>query len=396
MGHACLRLRNLRIFFILVFLFIFNTLPVRADEPVIHAVLFYSPYCPHCIKVISEDLPPLVEQYGDRLQILAINLSEQKGVTLYRAAVDQFQIPGDRRGVPTLIVGTAVLVGSAEIPAQFPGIIESLLAQGGVDWPPIPGLAEVVSSQPTGLPDVSGEAITTNLSVLPATTVTPTLTAPNPTPTLFSIALSPVVGAPQTAGQSTPAVTTVSPLVKFQQDLYGNILSVVVLVGMFLTVIILMPTFWRPTIFPPSRLRTWLILLLSLVGLGIAGYLTYIETTQAIAACGPVGDCNTVQQSQYARLFGVLPVGVLGLVGDGAILLAWIFSRVGGKRMAELAAFGLLCMTLFGVLFSIYLTYLEPFVIGATCIWCLGSAVVMTGLFILAVPYYWSLHNWSE
>lgn len=64
--------------------------------------------------------------------------------------------------------------------------------------------------------------------------------------------------------------------------------------------------------------------------------------------------------------------------------------------MAELAAFGLLCMTLFGVLFSIYLTYLEPFVIGATCIWCLGSAVVMTGLFILAVPYYWSLHNWSE
>jgi len=42
-------------------------------------------------------------------------------------------------------------------------------------------------------------------------------------------------------------------------------------------------------------------------------------------------------------------------------------------------------MTLFGVLFSIYLTFLEPFVIGATCMWCLSSAVIMTGLLWLAV-----------
>jgi uncharacterized membrane protein len=35
-------------------------------------------------------------------------------------------------------------------------------------------------------------------------------------------------------------------------------------------------------------------------------------------------------------------------------------------------------MTLFGTLFSIYLTFLEPFVIGATCAWCLSSAVIMT------------------
>jgi uncharacterized membrane protein len=191
-------------------------------------------------------------------------------------------------------------------------------------------------------------------------------------------------------------VVAISPLEKFKQDLFGNILSLYVLAGMFLTVFILAPTFWRPTIVTPSRLRIWLIPLLSLVGLGIAVYLTYIEVTQTVAACGPVGDCNTVQQSQYAHLFGVLPMGVLGLVGYGAILLAWFFSRTGRKRVAELAAFGLLCMTLFGVLFSIYLTYLEPFVIGATCIWCLGSAVVMTGLFILVVPYYWSLHPWSE
>jgi uncharacterized membrane protein len=42
-------------------------------------------------------------------------------------------------------------------------------------------------------------------------------------------------------------------------------------------------------------------------------------------------------------------------------------------------------MSLFGVIFSIYLTFLEPFVIGATCAWCLSSAVIITVLLWLAV-----------
>jgi uncharacterized membrane protein len=42
-------------------------------------------------------------------------------------------------------------------------------------------------------------------------------------------------------------------------------------------------------------------------------------------------------------------------------------------------------MTAFGLAFSIYLTFLEPFVIGATCAWCLTSAIVMTALFWLSL-----------
>ncbi|MCK5794824.1 MAG: hypothetical protein KAH12_08950, partial [Anaerolineales bacterium] len=53
----------------------------------------------------------------------------------------------------------------------------------------------------------------------------------------------------------------------------------------------------------------------------------------------------------------------------------------GYTRFLNLGLFGI---TLFGLLFSIYLTFLEPFVIGATCIWCLSSAVIMTILFLLA------------
>jgi uncharacterized membrane protein len=42
-------------------------------------------------------------------------------------------------------------------------------------------------------------------------------------------------------------------------------------------------------------------------------------------------------------------------------------------------------MTLAGTVFSIYLTFLEPFVIGATCAWCLSSSILITVLMLLAV-----------
>jgi uncharacterized membrane protein len=41
-------------------------------------------------------------------------------------------------------------------------------------------------------------------------------------------------------------------------------------------------------------------------------------------------------------------------------------------------------MSLLGVVFSIYLTTLEPFVIGATCAWCLTSAIVQAAILWLA------------
>ena len=56
--------------------------PVRADEPVVRAVLFYSPTCPHCEQVITVDLPPLVQEHGDQLQIVLIDVSQQQGATL--------------------------------------------------------------------------------------------------------------------------------------------------------------------------------------------------------------------------------------------------------------------------------------------------------------------------
>jgi uncharacterized membrane protein len=118
--------------------------------------------------------------------------------------------------------------------------------------------------------------------------------------------------------------------------------------------------------------------------MGVAFYLTYVETSGSEAFCGPVGDCNTVQISPYATLFGFLPVGLLGLIGYALLLIGWAVYHFGPKSLRWTSAIAVWGMAFFGVLFSIYLTFLEPFVIGATCMWCLGSAVIVTALLWLS------------
>jgi uncharacterized membrane protein len=130
------------------------------------------------------------------------------------------------------------------------------------------------------------------------------------------------------------------------------------------------------------KFPNWVIPLLALIGLGAALYLSYIEIFKAEAICGPVGDCNRVQASPYAVLFGILPVGVMGALGYLAILAAWLFQQYGSAALRKWGALSIWGFSWIGILFSIYLTFLEPFVIGATCAWCITSAIVMTLLLL--------------
>jgi uncharacterized membrane protein len=128
---------------------------------------------------------------------------------------------------------------------------------------------------------------------------------------------------------------------------------------------------------------SWLIPGLAVVGLAVAGYLSYVETQMVPAVCGPVGDCNAVQSSAYARLFGIVPVALIGAAGYLAILAAWCWERRGaGGSVAALVTCGI---ALCGVGFSLYLTYLEPFVIEAVCAWCLTSSVVIALILLASV-----------
>jgi uncharacterized membrane protein len=192
------------------------------------------------------------------------------------------------------------------------------------------------------------------------------------------------------APQSVSAAQAQSPVAQAQSS--GMALAAVVMALLLLVLIYTVVTFARvwsrdtPVAVPSSP--AWLDVLtpaLSVVGLGVASYLTYVDTQGVPAVCGPVGDCNTVQASSYAILFGVLPVGLLGVAGYVAILAAWLWGHYRSDRLADYVPLAILAMTVFGVLFSIYLTFLELFVIHAVCVWCLSSAVIMALLMLLSV-----------
>jgi uncharacterized membrane protein len=117
------------------------------------------------------------------------------------------------------------------------------------------------------------------------------------------------------------------------------------------------------------------VLVLTLAGLAIAGYLTYVHYAELEPVCGLGGDCERVQTSDYAELAGI-PVALLGLVGYALILASLAvpgeLGLVAGATLA-LAGFG----------FSAYLTYREVVTIDAICTWCVASAVVMTALAVV-------------
>jgi uncharacterized membrane protein len=114
---------------------------------------------------------------------------------------------------------------------------------------------------------------------------------------------------------------------------------------------------------------------LCLVGVGIAGYLTYVHYAGLHPICEIGHGCETVQTSRYASLLGI-PVALLGLISYVLILVSL---RVRGER-SLLAGYSLGILA-FG--FSLYLTYRELFTIHAICSWCVSSAIVFTLLAIV-------------
>lgn len=352
-----------------------------AADPVTKAVLFYSPSCGHCEYVITEVLPPLLEQYGDQLLILLVDVTQPQGQQLYQNTIQQFQISDDRLGVPTLVCGQTVLVGSVEIPEQFPGIIQSGLSAGGVDWPAIPGLIENLP------PEASGTETPPETPTSPPVTEEAIAERPTSTTQNTSIPAQPTeISQATTQPELIFLDETNGVLDRFKQDLFANILAVVVLLGMLVSSGYLAYAFLATN--PPSlpKFPNWVIPVVSLLGLGVALYLSYVEVLEADAVCGPVGNCNAVQNSPYAYLFGVIPVGVLGAVGYIAILLGWLLVSRGPISLHKPLNLALWGMAWIGTIFSIYLTFLEPFVIGATCMWCLTSAVLMTILLWATTP----------
>ncbi len=374
-------------------------LVIDAQSPVVYGVFFYSPTCPHCRDVISNHWPAIQNEFGDQLRVLFIDVTTQQGGQTMMNAVTALGIQAN--GVPMLIIGSDVLLGSNDIPALAPGVIRAGLAAGGVVLPPIPGIETLyqaalaqkvpVETQANGSAQAaSSQALAQHLAADPVANGLAILI-------LILLALSVLAAIWRFWGKSPQNKVVQSKrqhIALIFASLLGIGMSLSLLIGskndptvltlavseVIIFLVVLGTSFRTPL---NQALPRWLVPLTAVGGFGVAGYLTFVELTLTEAVCGVVGDCNTVQQSAYARVLSV-PVGVLGLAAYVVILAIWLLSR--DPRFRARADDLARAVVLFGVVFSIYLTFLEPFVIGATCIWCLTSAVVMLLLLWLITP----------
>jgi uncharacterized membrane protein len=314
--------RRSSLWIVLFCFLLLHAFPVQAKDSSVKAILFYDPGCGQCTQLINDVLPPLLQKYNQNLLILKIDVTNAKGRSLYEAAITALGIPQDQQNVPLLIVESVYFSGLDTIQSQFPAFIEQSLSQGGTQWPSFPGMID----------------------------------------TLAKAGLS-----------STPA----TPTDKFLADQPANSLAVVVLVGLILSLIGSILFTFRATPKALEAIPGWVFPALLAVGLGVASYLSYTELTRSEVFCGGISHCQTVQDSQYSKIMGIISIGEFGVIGYLCIGLAWIIHRLARGMQKEIAAIAMFGFAIFGVSFSIYLTFLEPFVIGATCLWCLTSAIIM-------------------
>ena len=126
----------------------------------------------------------------------------------------------------------------------------------------------------------------------------------------------------------------------------------------------------------------WAPVVFSVIGIFVSGYLSLKRLTGGSLACSRWAQCDTVNNSVYAKIYGV-PVSFIGLAGYLLLLaLALAVLQSSGHTQRRLLAISF-ALALGGLGFSIYLTYIELFVIQAICNWCVSSAVLITLLTIV-------------
>jgi uncharacterized membrane protein len=131
-----------------------------------------------------------------------------------------------------------------------------------------------------------------------------------------------------------------------------------------------------------GRIHPGLILAaLDLLGLAIASYLSWVELHGELPTCGPLHGCEEVARSEYSRIGGI-PVAVFGVCLSLVLLtLAVAWWRTNDGRLLA-AHYGL---SLVGVVFELYFTTIELFVIGAVCVWCATYGITLVARFLVAL-----------
>jgi uncharacterized membrane protein len=278
-----------------------------------------------------------LERHGDQVELIRAEMAYIPAYDLFIDTADHFAVPKERQGVPFVVVGDQVMIGSDEIDANLANAVEQGLAEGGSELPPELGVSAELAATLNSLSDEAwgGEHKTDGVANTAALVI------------LSLMGLSLVyAGGAVTRAPTRPIARAIAELPS-QESLFVPVLAI--------------------------------------AGLGVSGYLSYVELTGSDTVC-PIGRCEVVQHSPYSSIMGV-PVAALGFLAYLAIIALWAWGRHGRDRLANAAPLLIFTIAFVGTAFSAYLTFLEPFVIKAVCIWCLASAVIITLIMLVALRW---------
>jgi protein-disulfide isomerase/rhodanese-related sulfurtransferase/uncharacterized membrane protein len=131
-------------------------------------------------------------------------------------------------------------------------------------------------------------------------------------------------------------------------------------------------------------MRKHFLLALSLLGLFDALYLLWVYTSPSRPMVCLGSGCDAVRASSYAHLFG-LPLPAYGTASYVVLALLILAEDLFSAPLGRMLQYAVTGLSGFCFLFSVYLTSLEAFVIHAWCAWCVASALVVTGIFVLSL-----------
>ncbi len=131
-----------------------------------------------------------------------------------------------------------------------------------------------------------------------------------------------------------------------------------------------------------QRLRLTSIIL-SILGLADSIYLAWLKLANATAACAGIGDCESVNNSTYSEIAGI-PIALLG-AGAYLAMIFFLVIEPRAKTWREYSPMIVFGLSLVGVLYSAYLTYVEIAILHAICPYCVVSAILLVALLGISV-----------
>jgi len=122
---------------------------IEFEKGVVKGLLFWMENCPHCTSVRILTLPRLMQQFGYKLKIKQVELKTTGEVDILFLVGTKMGLDPNEIGVPFLIIGDKVLIGSNNIDQKASSLIETYLMKGGVGYPDLSELSEFLSGSTT-------------------------------------------------------------------------------------------------------------------------------------------------------------------------------------------------------------------------------------------------------